>query len=216
MKQDSKRKRVRRTRADLRERLLDAALTEFAALGFDGASTRAIAERVGAHQPQINYHFASKEALWQAAIAHLFGQLAEEIGTVELTGMNGQALADAFAHLLRRLVGFVARHPELNRIIVHEATSPGPRLVWLTETWVTPYFQGLQPIWRRLRRAGIAAPIDAKLIHHVLMGAASLPFVNAHELQLLIGIDVTSERWIERHAKGLIALFLPGLAPKGV
>ena len=47
--------------------LLDAALVEFAAHGFAGASTRAIAERAGAHQPQINYHFSSKEALWQAA-----------------------------------------------------------------------------------------------------------------------------------------------------
>ena len=60
------RARVRRTRSDLREQLLESALVEFAAKGFDGASTRSIAERVDAHQPQINYHFDSKEALWTA------------------------------------------------------------------------------------------------------------------------------------------------------
>ena len=53
-----KRRRVRVAREDIRERLLDAALVEFGAKGFDGASTRAIARRIGAHQPQINYHFA--------------------------------------------------------------------------------------------------------------------------------------------------------------
>ena len=43
-----------------RASLIEAAVHEFAAHGFDGASTRAIAMRAGVHQPQINYHFASK------------------------------------------------------------------------------------------------------------------------------------------------------------
>ena len=67
--------RLRRTRTDIREALLESALVEFGAKGFDGASTRAIARRIGAHQPQINYYFASKEALWTAAVDHLFAQL---------------------------------------------------------------------------------------------------------------------------------------------
>ncbi|MCY7300024.1 MAG: TetR/AcrR family transcriptional regulator [Ilumatobacteraceae bacterium] len=50
-----------------RASLLDAAIHEFAAHGFDGASTRAIATRAGVHQPQINYHFASKLDLWRSA-----------------------------------------------------------------------------------------------------------------------------------------------------
>ena len=54
--------RLRRTRTDIREALLESALIEFGAKGFDGASTRAIAQRVEAHQPQINYHFESKAA----------------------------------------------------------------------------------------------------------------------------------------------------------
>ena len=36
------------------------------------ASTTSIARRVDAHQPQINYHFDSKQALWTAAVDHLF------------------------------------------------------------------------------------------------------------------------------------------------
>jgi len=87
-------------------------------------------------------------------------------------------------------------------------TSPGQRLEWLVEG---PCYSSLQPLWKRLVRAGIAAPIDAKLIHHVLLGAISLVFVNAHELELLQGIDATERRWIKRHADGLIATFFPGL-----
>ena len=77
-------RRARTVRADIRERLLDAALVEFGAKGFDGASTRAIARRTGAHQPQINYHFDSKEALWFAAVDHLFAELAQTMDGLAL------------------------------------------------------------------------------------------------------------------------------------
>ena len=82
--------RVRRTRSDLRERLLESALVEFGAKGFDGASTRSIAQRVDAHQPQINYHFDSKQALWTAAVDHLFALLDAELGGLTL-GNDGSA-----------------------------------------------------------------------------------------------------------------------------
>ena len=203
--------RVRRTRSDLRNELIEAALSEFAAHGFDGASTRKIAERIGAHQPQINYHFESKEALWQAALTHLFELLAQELANADLSQLPDEELAHGLAKQIRHLVDFAARHPELNRIMIHESTSPGPRLDWLAENFVAPYYTSLKPLWKRLAQAGIAAPIDPSLFHHVLMGAVSLLFVNAHELELLAGINATEKRWIKRHADGLIATFFPGL-----
>ena len=82
--------RLRRTRSDIREALLESALIEFGAKGFDGASTRAIAARVQAHQPQINYHFESKTALWTAAVDHLFGFLREAFdGVIPATADRG-------------------------------------------------------------------------------------------------------------------------------
>jgi len=120
--------RLRRSRADIRERLLDSALVEFAAKGFDGASTRAIAHRVDAHQPQINYHFASKEGLWFAAVDHLFALLGQAMdGVVIPDPDDAAALADAFAEMIRRFVRFAAAHPELSRIMMHEGTEAGPR-----------------------------------------------------------------------------------------
>ncbi len=52
-----------------RRRLVEAALVEFAAHGYEGASTRVIAERAGVHQPLINYHFRSKADLWRASVS---------------------------------------------------------------------------------------------------------------------------------------------------
>src|SRR3954451_9822388 len=113
--------RVRRARTDIREALLNAALAEFGAKGYDGASTRAIAARIDAHQPQINYHFESKAALWTAAVDYLFGLLRETMDGIappQPTKIELPELAAAFAEGIGRFVAFVAKHPELNQIMV--------------------------------------------------------------------------------------------------
>jgi TetR/AcrR family transcriptional regulator len=206
--------RLRRGRTDIREALLESALVEFGAKGFDGASTRAIARRVQAHQPQINYHFESKAALWTAAVDYLFNLLKEALDAgipVELTRVDVPQLAAAFADGIRRFVRFAAEHPELNQIMVHEGTAASDRLTWMTETHVKPVFDGIRPAWQLLRDAGVAPPIDCEILYYVLVGAASLPYVNAPEVRLLTGLDPCNPRWIDAHAEGLVAILLPGL-----
>lgn len=205
-----KARRTRAVREDIRERLLDAALVEFGDKGFDGASTHAIARRIGAHQPQINYHFASKEALWIAAVDHLFAELARTMSGLAVgSSATVSEIAAVFAEVIRRFVRFAARHPELNQIMVHEATAESARLKWMTERHVKPLYEATRSLWRRLRDAGIAAPIDDRLFHYVMVGAASLVYVNAPEARLLTGIEPTADKWVETHAKGLVAMLLP-------
>jgi TetR/AcrR family transcriptional regulator len=214
--------RARRARDDIRERLLESALVEFGAKGFDGASTRSIAQRVDAHQPQINYHFASKEALWNAAVDHLFGLLGEAMDGVTFgdeslqdaaAGAEVERLAAGLAEMIRRFVRFAAAHPELNQIMVHEATAASDRLTWMTERHVRPLYEAVSVAWARLRDAGVAAPIDPAMVHYVLVGAASLPYVNAPEARLLTGAEPTDPAWVEAHAAGLVATLLPGHHP---
>jgi TetR/AcrR family transcriptional regulator len=198
----------------MRQLLLESALVEFAAKGFDGASTNSIAHRVDAHQPQINYHFDSKQALWTAAVDHLFALLHAELG--DLSPATGSAddpvaLGEITADLIRRFVRFAAAHPELNRIVVHEGTEDGPRLRYIVEQHVRPIYELIRTTWQRLRDAGIAAPIDPAMVHYVVVGAASLPFVNAPEARLLTGAEPTDSAWVETHADGIVAMLLPGL-----
>jgi hypothetical protein len=98
--------------------------------------------------------------------------------------------------------------------MVHEATAEGGRLEWMAEEHVRPLYRTVRSLWRRLRDAGIAAPIDERLFHYVMVGAASLIYVNAPEARLLTGIDPTAHKWVEAHADGLVAMLLPN-APRG-
>ena len=213
-----KKVRARRARTDIREALLESALIEFGAKGFDGASTRAIAQRVEAHQPQINYHFETKADLWTSAVDYLFGLLGQALDGVlpaTLTDLDVSQLAAAFADGIRRFVRFAAEHPELNQIMVHEGTAASDRLTWMTATHVKPFFDGIGLAWQLLRDAGVAAPIDSEILYYVLVGAASLPYVNAPEVRLLTGRDPSNPDWIRAHADGLVAILLPGLRAAG-
>jgi len=53
---------------DTRRRILETALEIFAAEGYEGTSTRVLAERAGVNLPAIQYYFGSKQGLYRAVI----------------------------------------------------------------------------------------------------------------------------------------------------
>jgi TetR/AcrR family transcriptional regulator len=55
-----------------REDILDSAERLFAAKGFDGVSTAAIAKEAGVSQSQIHYHFETKKRLWDKVFERRF------------------------------------------------------------------------------------------------------------------------------------------------
>jgi AcrR family transcriptional regulator len=64
---------------ETRERLLEAALKIFGKFGFEGASTRALADAAGANLAAIPYHFGSKEGLYRAAAEFIVERTGKEI-----------------------------------------------------------------------------------------------------------------------------------------
>ena len=67
---------------ETRGRILAAALELFAVNGFDGASTRTIAERAGVNLPAIQYYFGSKEGLYRAVVEQFGVQIQAGVAPV--------------------------------------------------------------------------------------------------------------------------------------
>lgn len=67
---------------DTRRRILETALEAFAADGYDGTSTRRLAERAGVNLPAIQYYFGSKEGLYRAVIEHVIQHIDERLAPV--------------------------------------------------------------------------------------------------------------------------------------
>src|SRR5438067_4775703 len=68
---------TRKTAAERREAVLDAALVEFALRGLDGASTEAIAAAAGISQPYVFRLFGTKKDLFKAVITRCFRETLE-------------------------------------------------------------------------------------------------------------------------------------------
>jgi TetR/AcrR family transcriptional regulator, regulator of cefoperazone and chloramphenicol sensitivity len=56
---------------DTRQRILSAATEVFATEGFEGTTTRRLADRARVNLPAIQYYFGNKEGLYRAVVAHL-------------------------------------------------------------------------------------------------------------------------------------------------
>jgi AcrR family transcriptional regulator len=67
----------RMSSAERREVVLDAAIAEFAAYGLHGATTEAIAKRVGITQPYIFRLFGNKKELFLAAVERVYDRVLE-------------------------------------------------------------------------------------------------------------------------------------------
>jgi hypothetical protein len=112
-----------------------------------------------------------------------------------------------FAARIRAFVQTVAELPELNRIMVQEATIDSDRLAWIVESHTRPLFDEISAVWRELRASGQAHDIDETVAYYSLIGAASLAYVNAPEARLL-GRDTLNDSFVEAHANALVLMFL--------
>lgn len=106
---------------DTRLRILQAALEVFAAEGYEGASTRTLAQRAGVNLPALQYYFGSKEGLYRAVIDMLADTLELRIAPVteeirSLTANGPIPRRQALDLLCRMLDAFVA--------LVTDQTSP--------------------------------------------------------------------------------------------
>ncbi|MTV37864.1 TetR/AcrR family transcriptional regulator [Duganella radicis] len=88
-------KRVRLTTEVRRQQILDAALTEFTALGFNAASIAKIAARAGMSKANLYVHFASKDEIFETLLRDV---LQPALGAWQLppAGANVQSELDAY------------------------------------------------------------------------------------------------------------------------
>lgn len=200
---------TRRSADATRARILESAVELFSDLSFEGATTREIATRAGVTQPLLNYHFRSKDDLWQAAVDSLFEQLAAAMDA-RMEGLRGVDEVTSAKLRIREFVTFSARNPQLHRIISQECKSDGPRMDYLVDRHVRPLYDGTVELFERLARDGQVPPIPAAHLYYILTGAGPTMFVLGPECRRLSGLDPASDEVIEAHADAVCTLLFGG------
>ena len=198
--------RVRQKEAT-RANILEAALQEFSTHGFEGTSTRAIAERAGVHHALIKYHFQSKDALWREAVTFLFERQLEQIAA----GPRREDFADKRVYaraMLRERVYYWARHPEHARLMVQESCRDTERFRWMVDTFIVRTSEASGGFVQWLQDEGLVPPASVPALVYILVGAAQLFYTLAPEVKRVWGIDPTEPDPIEAHVDALVSLVL--------
>lgn len=169
----AKRTKRRMPVADHRDAILRAAREEFAARGFAGATTVAIAKRAGVTQPLIHHHFGSKAKLWSAMLAELFGALRQALDRANDPTDGERARIE---RLLRTVIAFSSERPELSRLIRLESTSAQASFELLYRVHLEPLIKFFTETLARAEKLGIARKLDRGFVYFAMLGAATQLF----------------------------------------
>ncbi len=202
----------RKTRIQMEneERILDAALEEFSAHGFRGATIDRIAEHAGMSKPNLLYYFRRKQDMYEALIARLLETWLEPLKELDA---SGDPLPELQSYIRRKLE--MARDfPRESRLFANEILQGAPRIKRLLESELKPLVDEKVEVLRGWMKDGQINPVDAR---HLIFSIWSTTQHYADfdtQVQVILGPDRGSEGRFEDAARYLETLFLDGLRPQ--
>lgn len=193
-----------------RERLLDAAATEFSELGYSGASIAGIARRAGMSKSTVFHHFNSKEALYLAVIGSAVGDFGQRIDHVlGDAGSCRQVLARFQGEHLRQL----RDHRRVVRLILRELQDPAlerrkPLIIELLSSNFTRLVRYLE----QARASGRIRPsVNCHVAALALFASNAFYFQHAEDLDRIPGEGF--EGGDQAFVDALVDVLINGLLP---
>jgi len=182
-----------------RDRILDVAESLFAQKGLAGTAVRDIARAAGLTAPSLYNYFEGKQALYEAVIARGVQPLFDLISGIARSGARGE---ERTGEMLDGIMDHLASHPDLARLIQHEALTDGASLEKIAQGWLRPIVSfGLvamqnspDNVWSEEER-----PLAVAAWIHVILGH----FAMAPLLRSLFDFDPLAPDQIERQKRFL-------------
>jgi TetR/AcrR family transcriptional regulator len=106
-----------------KDEILDEATRLFAERGYEGTSMNDVAEHVGMRKASLFYHFATKDALYEAVVDRLIASLQEPL---EAIYASSGPFPDRLDALTRMLVDTLGSRPYAARLLLRETMDWGP------------------------------------------------------------------------------------------
>ena len=180
---------------DKKDWILEVAEKLFAELGYDGASTRHIAQEAGVNMAMLNYYFGGKEGLYLSVFEkHIGAQM------LKLQNLNNENIS-SFEKLDRCIDGYADKmltNSSFHKIIYREMSLIQRSSV--TDRIITMLSANALEVKRILLdgiQNGSFAPVDVDLLVVTMFGT-KLYLINASQMaSILLGKDVNDQTVIE-------------------
>jgi AcrR family transcriptional regulator len=215
LKEDGPLDRPRRTRDPDRTRreLIDAAIAEFSEKGFSGGRVDDIAARTRTTKRMIYYHFGSKERLYAAVLAEMYGGMRDAERALPLARLPPLL---ALQRLVETTFDHHAAHPEFVRLVsvenIHGArhVAAAPEIVERNAAVLGT----LRDLLARGEREGVfRAGLDALDLHMLISGFCFYRVSNRHTLTAIFGRDLLAPGSIAAHRRMVVEAVLRYVAP---
>jgi TetR/AcrR family transcriptional regulator len=191
--------------------ILARGLAAFAELGYDGASVRELARRLGVSHNFINDRYGSKALFWRAVIDR---SLTDVVARLEaaLAFPGGDDLA-RLRDLLHAFHQANVAEPDLPRIMKYESMRGRERLEYVFQHYLVPVRDAVAPLVERLVEQGRVRPFPIDVMIYAVVAMTS---VNAEvPLATLLGDNFAEDP--RGFARMLSVILLDGLVvhPEG-
>lgn len=192
---------------ETKQAILESALREFADKGFDGASTREIAERASVNHRLIGHHFGNKELLWKATAKDVFGHYVHQ-QRERYRGLDGVDQPTLLRLMLREFILFSAKVPQLHRFMMQANEGGKERLAWLIKNHLAPGISLDLMLLKKAQEAGMLRSGDVMHLRYLFIGAATSVFTFAEEYESMSKQDPFDDKFVEKHIEMVLSLFL--------
>jgi AcrR family transcriptional regulator len=205
------RKSQKRTQ-ETRDKIIDAAIPEFAKRGFEGASTRSIAAVAGVQHTLVTYHFGSKEGLWQATLKKM-AEIRNLRFDSRLNGLRGVEDSTKLYLFLEEFIRYSAETPDYAWIMSNVASHATPQLDWIVDTYVSKGFERVGQLIGSAQKAGHFVEGDPKYLYYLFIGMATRIFMLSAEVEKVLGVSPFDPAFVDDHVKSCLAFFFKGQPP---
>lgn len=180
-----------------RQRVLDVAETLFAEKGYDATTLTDVAVGASLRPPSLYNHFDSKDVLYTAVLE----RACQPILDILRRFLSQQPTANDIPVLTTDIIGALASHPNVPRLVAFEALRGSKELVQIVAAWIGPFVHHGMEVQRRVRPTGRwsleEAPFLAMALGNVFLGYFSM----ASLFGQAIGMDALAEPMVERQTR---------------
>ncbi|MFD7167523.1 TetR/AcrR family transcriptional regulator [Streptomyces violascens] len=153
-----------------RRQLIEATIDSIATRGYPATSLAAIAEQAGVSKAAVLYHYASKDKLTEATLAHVLGQFMAYVG--ERVEREADPKAALIAYV-RAMVGYQQANRRHVRVIVEMLLDDqgGTKLKTPGSHDTAGRWQGLAELLTKGQAAGCFRTFDTRTVALAIGGA---------------------------------------------
>ena len=220
--------RKERNALETKRRILEAAKSEFAAKGFDGARLGTIARAAAVQQALIHHYFHDKEGLHGevvrsglAAMTEGVWQLLSRMDAPPVKSTKAKSknrsndelrlLAEAFVDLLLR---FFATNGSFLAILRHESRRNGDGAAKIVHGSVAPIFDGIVGRLDAMRARGVVKKdVDARHLVLSCVAMVAFPFQEEPFVGAIWPADWHGAAFLEERKKHIVEMILARVAP---